>query len=182
MKRCERSLRYKTEQEKQRGFPGSSAGKKCACDSGEPKSIPGFVGFPGEGIGYSLQYSWASLVESACNGGHLGSIPGLERSPEVDHGNPLQYSCLENPLRTQEPGGLQSMGFRVAQNWATKHSTAHENKSVDINKINHVNNGLWRGEGWERGSRRRGHIYSYVWFPLLYGRNQHYIVKQLASK
>ena len=37
-----------------------------------------------------------------------------------------------------------------------------QGKSVDINKINHVNNGLWMGEGWERGSRRRGHIYSYV--------------------
>ena len=88
---------------------------------------------------------------------------------------------VESP-RTQEPGGLQSMGFRVGHNRATKHSTVHENKSIDINKINHVNNGLWMGEGWEGGSRRRGHIYSYVWFPLLYGRNQHYIVKQLASK
>ena len=41
---------------------------------------------PGEGIGCSLQYSWASLAaqdgkESACNVGDLGSIPGLGRSP-----------------------------------------------------------------------------------------------------
>ena len=42
MKRCERSLKYKTEQEKERGFPGSSPGKKSDCDSGEPGSIPGF--------------------------------------------------------------------------------------------------------------------------------------------
>ena len=39
----------------------------------------------GEGIGYPLQYSWASLVaqpvESACNEGDLGSMPGLGRVP-----------------------------------------------------------------------------------------------------
>ena len=48
----------------------------------------------GEGIGYPLQYSWASLVakESVCNAGDLGSIPGLRRSPGEGIGYPLQYS------------------------------------------------------------------------------------------
>ena len=44
------------------GFPGSSAGKESACRAGEPSSIPGFRRSPGEGIGYPLQYSWASLL------------------------------------------------------------------------------------------------------------------------
>ena len=44
------------------GFPGSSAGKESACDAGDPSSIPGLGRYPGEGIGYLLQYSWASLV------------------------------------------------------------------------------------------------------------------------
>ena len=44
------------------GFPGSSAGKKSACNAGDPGSIPGSGRFPGEGLGYPLQYSWASLV------------------------------------------------------------------------------------------------------------------------
>ena len=35
--------------------------KKCACNTGDPGSIPG-LGISTEGIGYSLQYSWASLV------------------------------------------------------------------------------------------------------------------------
>ena len=48
--------------------------------------IPGSGRSAGEGIGYPLQYSWASLggsagKESACNVGDLGSIPGLEKSP-----------------------------------------------------------------------------------------------------
>ena len=44
------------------GFPCSSAGKESACNAGDPSSIPGLGRYPGEGIGYSLQYSWASLV------------------------------------------------------------------------------------------------------------------------
>ena len=44
------------------GFPSSSVGKESACDEGDPRSIPGSGRFPGEGIGYPLQYSWASLV------------------------------------------------------------------------------------------------------------------------
>ena len=43
-------------------FPGSSAGKDSACNAGDPGSIPGSGRSPGEGIGYLLQYSWASLV------------------------------------------------------------------------------------------------------------------------
>ena len=45
-----------------RVFPGSSAGKESACNAGDPCLIPGLGRSPGEGIGYSLQYSWASLM------------------------------------------------------------------------------------------------------------------------
>ena len=45
-----------------RGFPRSSAGKESACNARDPGSIPGLGRSPGEGIGYPLQYSWASLV------------------------------------------------------------------------------------------------------------------------
>ena len=44
------------------GFPGSPAGKESACNAGDPGSIPGSGRSPGEGIGYPLQYSWASLM------------------------------------------------------------------------------------------------------------------------
>ena len=44
------------------GFPDCLASKESACDSGDPGSIPGSGRSPGEGIGYPLQYSWASLV------------------------------------------------------------------------------------------------------------------------
>ena len=42
--------------------PGSSAGKESACSAGVPGLIPGLGRSAGEGIGYTLQYSWASLV------------------------------------------------------------------------------------------------------------------------
>ena len=45
-----------------RDFPGGSAGKESACNAGDPSSIPGLGRSAGEGIGYPLQYSWASLV------------------------------------------------------------------------------------------------------------------------
>ena len=44
------------------GFPGGSAGKESACNAGDPGSIPGSGRSAGEGIGYPLQYSRASLV------------------------------------------------------------------------------------------------------------------------
>ena len=44
------------------GFPDSSVGKESACNAGDPISIPGLGSSLGEGIGYPLQYSWASLV------------------------------------------------------------------------------------------------------------------------
>ena len=39
------------------GFPGSSSDKES-----DPSSTPGLGRSPGEGIGYPLLYSWASLV------------------------------------------------------------------------------------------------------------------------
>ena len=44
------------------GFLGGSDGKESACNAGDPSSIPGSGRSAGEGIGYPLQYSWASLV------------------------------------------------------------------------------------------------------------------------
>ena len=40
----------------------NAAGKESACNAGDPGSIPGLGRSTGEGIGYPLQYSWASLV------------------------------------------------------------------------------------------------------------------------
>ena len=44
------------------GFPHRSVGKESTCNAGDPGTIPGSGTSAGKGIGYPLQYSWASLV------------------------------------------------------------------------------------------------------------------------
>ena len=44
------------------GFPDSSLGKESTSNAGGPGSIPGSGRCTGEGKGYPLQYTWASLV------------------------------------------------------------------------------------------------------------------------
>ena len=61
-----------------------------------------------KGLGYPLQYSWASLVAQLVENlpamwetwvRALGSIPGLGKSPGEGNGYPpLQYSGLENSM------------------------------------------------------------------------------------
>ena len=93
------------------GFPGSSAGKESACNAGDPGSIPGSGRSPGEGKGYPLQYSWASLVAQMVK--NLPAVQetwvrslGWEEPLEGGHSNPLQYSCLENPYWQWRLAGL----------------------------------------------------------------------------
>ena len=85
------------------GLPDSSVGKESACNVGDAGLIPGSGRSPGEGIGYPLQYSWASLVAQLVknlpgNAGDLGSIPRLGRSPGEENSYPYQYSGLENSM------------------------------------------------------------------------------------
>ena len=60
------------------GFPANSVGKKSVCNAGDPGSIPGSGRFAGEGIGYPLQCSWASLVAQI-----VKNLPAMQR-PEFD--------------------------------------------------------------------------------------------------
>ena len=66
-------------------------------NAGDPGSIPEAGRSPGEGIGYPLQYSWASLVAQMVKNLPEMWETWLGRSPGGGHGNPLQYSDLENP-------------------------------------------------------------------------------------
>ena len=44
------------------GIADSSVGKKSACNAGDPGSVSGSGSSAEDGIGYPLQYYWASLV------------------------------------------------------------------------------------------------------------------------
>ena len=81
------------------GFPGSSASRESACIARDPKSIPRSEISPRKGIGYPLQYPWASLEAQK-----MGKIPwrrAWQPTPVFLPG--------ESPW-TEEPGGLQTMG------------------------------------------------------------------------
>ena len=56
----------------------SSAGKEPTCNAGDPSSIPGSVRYPGEGIGYPLQYS---CLGNLMNRGAWGTtVHGMAKS------------------------------------------------------------------------------------------------------
>ena len=83
--------------------PHSSVGKESSCNAGDPGSIPGSGRATGEGIGYPLQYSWASLVAQLVK--NLPAMQetwilsaGWEDSPGEVKGYLLQYSGLENSM------------------------------------------------------------------------------------
>ena len=110
------------------GFPDSSASKESACNAADPGLIPGSGRFPGEGIGYPRQYSWASLVAQK-----VKNLPAmwetLVRSlvweDPLEKGMATHASILAwNIPRTKEPGGLQSIGSQESDTTeATSHST-----------------------------------------------------------
>ena len=85
------------------GFPDCSVGKESASNAGNPSLIPGLGRSAGEGIGYPLQYSWASLVTqlvknlSAVWVTWVRSVPGLGGSAGEGNGYPLQYSAWRIP-------------------------------------------------------------------------------------
>ena len=106
------------------GFPGSSAGKETACSAGDSSLIPGLGSSPGEGIGYRLQYSWASLVDQTVKNlcvmqeTWVWSL-GWEDPLQEDMATHSGFLAWRIP-RTEEPGGLQPTGLqrvRHSQAW-----------------------------------------------------------------
>ena len=97
------------------GFPDSSAGKQSTCNTGDSGSIPRSGKSSSEGIGYPLQYSWASQVVQM-----IKNLPAMretwiqslcwERSLGGGRDNSLQYSCLENPHGQRSLAGCSPWG------------------------------------------------------------------------
>ena len=64
--------------------PDSLVGKESTCNAGDPGSVPGLGGSPGEGIGYPLQYS--SLVAQL-----VKNLPAPQETP-------VQFLGWDDPL------------------------------------------------------------------------------------
>jgi len=61
-----------------KGFPGGSDSKKSACNVGDLGSISRLGRSPGDGIGYSLQYS--GLENSTDRGAWQTTVHGVAKS------------------------------------------------------------------------------------------------------
>jgi len=98
------------------GFPGSSAGKESTCNAGDPSSIPGSGRFPGEGIVYPLQHSWASLVAQ------------MVKNPPAMQETWVQSLGWEDPLEECLATHSSILAWRVLLDrgawWATVHGVA----------------------------------------------------------
>jgi len=95
------------------GFPGSSAGRESACNAGDPSWIPGSGSSPGEGIGYPLQYSYASL------GAQTVKNPPAMRETWV------QFLGWEDPLEEGMTIHSSILAWRIPMDRGTRQATVH---------------------------------------------------------
>ena len=110
-----------------KGFPDSSVRKESTCKAGDPSSTPGSGRSPGEGIGYPLQYSWASLV-----GQLVKHPPAMQETPvqllgqeyllekeQAPHSSILVFSCgsagKESACSAEDLGSIPGLGRSLGE-------------------------------------------------------------------
>ena len=91
-------------------FLDSSVVKESACNAGDPGLIPGSGRSSGEGLGYQLQYSWASLVAQM-----------VKNSPEIQTW--VQSLVWEDPMEEGMATHSSILAWRIPMDrgiwWAT---------------------------------------------------------------
>ena len=83
------------------GFPHSLVGKESTCNAGDPSSIPGLGRSTGEGKGFPLQYSWASLVAQ------------LVKNPPAMRGTWVRSLGREDPLEQGKATHPSILAWRI---------------------------------------------------------------------
>ena len=76
-------------------FPDNSVGKESACNAGDLGSISRSGRSTGEGIGYTIQYSWAFLVAQL-----VKNLPAVQETCVRSLGleEPLEKERLSTPV------------------------------------------------------------------------------------
>ena len=99
------------------GFPDSSVVKESTCNAGYPGSIPGLGRSAREGIGYPLQYSWASLVAQL-----VKNLPAMRETWVQSLGweDPLEKgkATHSSTLTWRISWTIQSMEFSRPKYWS----------------------------------------------------------------
>ena len=128
--------------------PNSSVGKESACRAGDPSSTPGLGRSAGEGIGYPLQYSWASLVAQ------------LVKNPPAMGETRVQSLGGEDPL---EKGKATHSSILVWRILSCKESDMTERFSLS--------QGFWCPKAWDALNPCR----SCLWGSLVYLKCIHWL-------
>ena len=92
------------------GLSCSSVGKESACNAGDPSSIPELGRSAGEGIGYPLQYSWASWVARL-----VKNLPAMRETW-------VQSLNCEDPLEKGKATHSSILAWRIP--WTIVHGVA----------------------------------------------------------
>ena len=100
------------------GFLDVSVGKETACNAGDPSLIPGLGKSTGEGIGYLLQYSWASLVAQ------------LVKNPLAMWETWLRSLGGEDPLKKRKATHSSILAWRIPWTVQSKESDMTKRLSV----------------------------------------------------
>ena len=95
------------------GFPGSSAGEESTCNARDPGSISGSGRCPGGGIGYPLQYSWASLVAQTV------------KNPPAIRETWVQSLGEEDPLEEGMATHSRILAWRISMDRGAWRATVH---------------------------------------------------------
>ena len=96
-------------------FPNGSVGKESACNAG---LIPGSGRSAGEGIGYPLQYAWASLVVQV-----VKNLPAMQETW-------LRSLGWEDPLKKGKATHSSILAWRIP--WGRKESDMTERLSLSV--------------------------------------------------
>ena len=97
------------------GFPDSSVDTESACNAGDPSSIPGLGWSTGEGKGYRLQYSWASLV------------PQLVKNPPAMWETWVRSLVWEDPLEKGKATHSSIPAWRIP--WAVESTEVSKSRT-----------------------------------------------------
>ena len=88
-----------------KGFPDSSVGKESTCNAGDPRLIPGLGRSTGEGLGHTLQHSWASLVAQL-----VKNLPVMQETP-------VRFLGQDDPLEKGEATRSSTLGLYLWLSW-----------------------------------------------------------------
>ena len=98
--------------------PHSSVGKESICNAGDPILIPGSGRSAGEGIGYPLQYSWASLVAQ------------LVKNPPAMRETWVQSLVWEDPLEKGKATHSSLLAWTIP--WTIAHGVSKSRMQLSL--------------------------------------------------